>query len=196
MSKFKVGDRVRALVSDIDVTKGAEYVIQEVENDDVWFTDDAGDSWWMSFDQVELVQPALRAGDRIKPKAEHANWINGHWAKYWGRREGEPVNGAYYALSASEESSGAMISATPNGSGPYWPAEYFDVVGHVSDERPTIVARIDGGPSPRPYVHANRDAATKEAERLAKANPGGTFGIYELVAKSTASAPVVSTEVL
>lgn len=47
-----------------------------------------------------------------------------------------------------------------------------------------IVARLDNGkprPAVAPYVHADTAAAKREAARLAKANPGCEFGVYELV---------------
>lgn len=47
-----------------------------------------------------------------------------------------------------------------------------------------IVAVIEDGqpkPATRPYVHADRANATTEADRLANANKGQEFGVYELV---------------
>lgn len=47
-----------------------------------------------------------------------------------------------------------------------------------------IVARHDNGqplPATRPFVHPDRDAAQREAARLAKTNPGKEFGVYEFV---------------
>lgn len=61
---------------------------------------------------------------------------------------------------------------------------------------PCIVAVIIDGvaaPATRPFVHASKALATKEAERLALANPGQTFVTYEAVSRSTATKPVVST---
>lgn len=61
---------------------------------------------------------------------------------------------------------------------------------------PAIVARKNGSlyqPSPCPVVHATTDDAVKEAERLARANPGVEFGTFVLAHKSTATVPTVST---
>lgn len=49
---------------------------------------------------------------------------------------------------------------------------------------PAIVALIENGqplPSHRPFVHPDREAATKEARRLAGKHKGQEFGVYELV---------------
>lgn len=49
---------------------------------------------------------------------------------------------------------------------------------------PAIVALIENGqplPSNRPHVHPNKDAASTEANRLARKYPGKEFGVYELV---------------
>lgn len=50
--------------------------------------------------------------------------------------------------------------------------------------RPAIVAIVKNGqphPANRPYVHANVAAATVEAERLARNNPGQEFAVYQRV---------------
>lgn len=64
---FKVGDRVRALIDDVDITKGNVYTINEVDDDECEglsyrVTDDVGDNWWMEADDVEAVAaaPTLR----------------------------------------------------------------------------------------------------------------------------------------
>lgn len=54
----------------------------------------------------------------------------------------------------------------------------------TSDTTHTIVCRLDNGqplPARKPYVHASVADASKEATRLAKANPGREFGVYEMV---------------
>jgi hypothetical protein len=55
----------------------------------------------------------------------------------------------------------------------------------IADHRPCIVALTKNGqprPADRPYVHASVAAATREAERLAKNNPGQEFAVYQRVA--------------
>lgn len=61
----------------------------------------------------------------------------------------------------------------------------------------TIVVRYDIGkgyrPNDKPVVHNSLTEATKEAERLAKANPGVRFDTFTLATSSIATAPVVTT---
>lgn len=55
----------------------------------------------------------------------------------------------------------------------------------IADHRPCIVALVKNGqprPADRPYVHASVAAATTEAERLARNNPGQEFAVYQRVA--------------
>lgn len=62
---------------------------------------------------------------------------------------------------------------------------------------PTIVVRYDEGkgyrPNDKPVVHNTLAEATKEAERLAKANPGVKFATFTLATTSVATAPTVTT---
>jgi hypothetical protein len=54
----------------------------------------------------------------------------------------------------------------------------------VAPSTPAIVCLIEHGqpkPATRPYVHADRASAEREAARLAKMNTGQEFGVYELV---------------
>lgn len=51
-------------------------------------------------------------------------------------------------------------------------------------------------PAARPAVHANFDAATKEAERLATVSPGDEFLVFRAVAVARAEKPVASTTTL
>ena len=59
MTKYKVGDKVRALVDERDITKGAEYVISVVDtNDDVcpiMVENNEGYNWWLNDDEFELI---------------------------------------------------------------------------------------------------------------------------------------------
>lgn len=68
----------------------------------------------------------------------------------------------------------------------------------ITPKNPTaIVALIEDGqpkPSDRPHVHASRDAAEKEASRLANKHKGKTFGVYELVSSRSVPAPVYKHE--
>jgi hypothetical protein len=62
---------------------------------------------------------------------------------------------------------------------------------------PTIVIRRDPGkgyrPNDNPRIHESVALATKEAERLAIANPGVEFATFTLAGTSTATAPLVKT---
>lgn len=77
---------------------------------------------------------------------------------------------------------------------------FSDIIGYrlTQPKRPAIVALLDDNGTPKPakfpHVHTSRDAAIAEAERLAVRHNGSTFGVYELVARSTA--PAAHTEVL
>lgn len=68
----------------------------------------------------------------------------------------------------------------------------FDSVELLVTTPPCIVAMIEHGqpkPATRPFVHPNRDAATKEADRLAGIHKGKDFGVYELVDTRKVEAP-------
>ncbi len=71
-----------------------------------------------------------------------------------------------------------------------WYASRFDLVAAAEAPRKCIVASKSGVPSPRPYVHSNRESATTEAKRLAEANPGNEFAVYERVSGFKADKPV------
>lgn len=74
----------------------------------------------------------------------------------------------------------------------YYSGEYF-----ILAPTPTIVIRFDVGkgyrPNDKPVVHNSLAEATKEAERLALANPGVKFDTFTLATSSTATAPVAGT---
>lgn len=58
---------------------------------------------------------------------------------------------------------------------------YKSPVPALSPSKFYVALEDNGVPkfSPNPKPHATRDAALMEAERLAKAHPGLTFGVYE-----------------
>jgi hypothetical protein len=78
---------------------------------------------------------------------------------------------------------------------PLWHVR-IDTSGYVSGislPQPCIVALISNGqprPSQWPHVHADVASATKEAERLARNNPGQEFAVYQRVAGRVASVEV------
>lgn len=58
-----------------------------------------------------------------------------------------------------------------------------DEYGPATTTQPAIVCLIENGqpkPATRPFVHANRGAASAEAARLANVNRGQEFGVYVL----------------
>lgn len=72
-----------------------------------------------------------------------------------------------------------------------------DIIG-ISKDHPCIVARVvDGTPRPSniPYVHSSVQAATAEAERLARSNPGQEFAVYQRVTARVAEVHVKMREV-
>jgi hypothetical protein len=86
----------------------------------------------------------------------------------------------------------------------YWPGEGWGGCDPIIDlelatTTPAIVALItDGKPQPatKPKVHDSQELATKEAERLALANPGQQFGIFVLADSKIADEVVTKTAVL
>jgi hypothetical protein len=90
-----------------------------------------------------------------------------------------------------------------------WPETYFELVQAPSRDEPPphrpwgmkepcIVALISNGkprPSQWPHAHASVEAATKEAERLARNNPGQEFAVYQRVAGRVAEQHIEMKEV-
>lgn len=67
----------------------------------------------------------------------------------------------------------------------------------ISTTTPAIVCLIENGqpkPSDFPHVHPSKDAAAKEASRLAGKHKGKQFGVYELVSTVQQPAPVYEHE--
>lgn len=56
MTKFNVGDKVKSLVNEADVRKGAVYQIVFLDDEGViWVNDDKGDRWYLSKDEYVSV---------------------------------------------------------------------------------------------------------------------------------------------
>lgn len=75
MGKLKVGDKVRSLVTQIDVRAGQLYEVKTVSDGDVWVIDDVGDNWYLASDEFEILpvaakapedKPAFKVGDRVR----------------------------------------------------------------------------------------------------------------------------------
>ncbi|NKC04457.1 hypothetical protein [Brucella haematophila] len=70
----KVGDKVKSLVTQLDVREGATYEVKNIDFDgDIWVTDDVGDRFYLTTDEFELLpvagatgKPAFKVGDRVR----------------------------------------------------------------------------------------------------------------------------------
>lgn len=107
-------------------------------------------------------------GDRVRVKGDP-----------W--REGHEGRAATIARIVDVYSPPAFTAVVDDTDGFDW---FFDPDQLDAITTPAIVARIDSGqplPARKPYVHASVADASKEATRLAKANPGREFAVYEIV---------------
>lgn len=112
-------------------------------------------------------KPKFKAGDRVvyKDGGGEAGIIKCVKTEYGS--DGAPYSGstAYEYEDGGWDYESSLVLATP---------------------QPCIVARVNqfGTPMPSssPHVHVNAEAATAEAERLARANPGQEFAVYQRVA--------------
>ncbi len=75
MGNLKVGDKVRSLVTQIDVRAGQLYEVKTVDDGDVWVIDDVGDTWLLWPKEYETLpfaanapeeKPAFKVGDRVR----------------------------------------------------------------------------------------------------------------------------------
>ncbi|PWU76174.1 hypothetical protein DK867_02570 [Ochrobactrum sp. POC9] len=70
----KVGDKVRCLVTQLDVREEATYEVKTVDFDGgIWVTDDVGDRFYLTTDEYEPLpianatgKPAFKVGDRVR----------------------------------------------------------------------------------------------------------------------------------
>ncbi len=71
MGKLKVGDKVRSLVTQIDVRAGQLYEVKTVSDGDVWVIDDVGDDFYLTADEFEILpveeaSQTFKVGDRVR----------------------------------------------------------------------------------------------------------------------------------
>lgn len=172
--KFKVGDIVNYTVScnswqGIKITGVQEsagcylYDCAHPERGEVTFLES----------HLELAnQPKFKVGDRVR------------------YRTTEPSYGAEYTdkdLTVIKIGGGDFgdIVDLDYGDGGYTQTTLLaDIELVTTTTNAAIVALIENGqpkPADRPHVHPSREAATKEAARLAGRYPGKEFGVYELV---------------
>lgn len=191
MGNFKVGDRVRCTNSaEGQFTKGKDYIVSSVYGDRIGVVqDDSGsktNGWEAKF--FKLVEEPwdydprtaksdnrLRVGDTVSCSSNTATTYRIK-AAY-----GDKVDVASLSKSGSE---GFTYKSQP--------ARLFTPVS-AEPASPAIVAVFQGGkprPSGNPFVHPSADAATIEAERLARQNPGQEFGVFTLVTKLVADVTV------
>lgn len=99
------------------------------------------------------------------------------------------------ALDAASKSEGQLVRCV--GDHGTLPVGMYAKAWELVTEVPTIVIRRDTGkglrPNDNPRVHASAAEATKEAERLALANPGVEFLTFSQGSVSVATAPSVKT---
>lgn len=94
MGNVKVGDKVRSLVTQIDVRAGELYEVKTVDDGDVWVIDDVGDNWYLASDEFETLPASAEA-----PEDKPAFKIEA--GKYYRTRDGRKVGpvadrGRYY----------------------------------------------------------------------------------------------------
>lgn len=132
---------------------------------------------------VEAMGDEVRNSDAAKPKF----------------RVGDVVRHSYgglYTVSDVRPSDGYLFFKDYSAAG-YNPPRCFTL--HKSAETPHIVAVFENGkyrPSSDPHIHATREMAVAEAERLSRKHPGVKFGTFALVADSETPETVVTTRTL
>lgn len=80
----KVGDKVKSLVTQLDVREGATYEVKNIDFDgDIWVTDDVGDRFYLTTDEFELLpvadatgKPAFKVGDRVRVLSDYLPWAS------------------------------------------------------------------------------------------------------------------------
>jgi hypothetical protein len=116
----------------------------------------------------------FKVGDRVKFRDDYGSSARGNEAtviklNVWGKYGVQVDQGGKWGISTESASSLELLP----------PTTIADIVRKHS---PAIVCRVDNGQplqSTRPFVHHDSDAASDEAGRLAKANPGKEFAVYE-----------------
>lgn len=176
--KFKVGDRVKFRDDYESDAAGAEAMVIEVNRWGVMV--DRGGMYGKSTEaaaDLRLVADAtsgkFKVGDRVRI-TNPANFRTGTRVGDIGVVTKDYTGGMFVDIDLHHETDGVINQI----------AKPTDI---KMAPNPAIVARIDNGqpePATNPYVHADRDSALREAARLAKANPGKEFGVYEYVSSA------------
>lgn len=172
---FNIGDRVRVVDGyGTRLARGSEHTITGRDGDYVSVTSDGQPTWspWR-FEKIETKKPKFKAGDVVTypENADVRFTIKG--VKTDLTFTSDEIAYDYSDIKGWDwESSLALAPPTTT---------------------PHIVARVENGkprPSTVPFIHDGRDAAVKEADRLAVLNPGTEFAVYEKVAARVADVPV------
>jgi len=119
MGNLKVGDKVRSLVTQIDVRAGELYEVGRIDADgDVWVIDDVGDNWYLTSNEFEILpveetladKPAFKVGDRVRATDKSGGLIVGEtytvssyasstaigrWVNLEGRRSNYSNDGSF-----------------------------------------------------------------------------------------------------
>ncbi|MFI3902562.1 hypothetical protein [Ochrobactrum sp. S1502_03] len=120
MGNVKVGDKVRSLVTQIDVRAGELYEVGRIDADgDVWVIDDVGDNWYLTSEEFETLpasaeapedKPAFKVGDRVRATDKSGGLIVGEtytvssyasstgigrWVNLEGRRSNYSNDGSF-----------------------------------------------------------------------------------------------------
>lgn len=147
--------------------------------------------WERVEDCVAKPEPKFKAGDRVTyvPGAD----MDGHFMTIKSFR-GDYHEPAYWFEEGGFDVERLLMLAAPcpqdneQPGDPLWRVR-IDTSGYVSGislPQPAIVALVNKNGKPRPsqwpHVHASVADATKEAERLARNNPGEEFAVYQRVA--------------
>lgn len=217
-AKYRVGDRVRhktvpgagagVVQSDEGANRGdgERYYRVKYEHYDI------------CTDPEDVLQPAFRPGDRVrlnKHFGARACGERGTVSSVWGdaacvRMDDASLYGTVVAalpadvLDWERVEEGKQHAPNPGQFGKEAAtvstvtADEFKIIWPVPRPQPCIIARVDEGqprPASLPHVHASVEAATKEAERLARNNPGQEFAVYQRVAGRRAEVSVEMKEV-
>lgn len=128
--------------------------------------------------------PKFKVGDRVRVVGARLNHKKDHVGKEF------TIERETYMVRDEKTWTG------DGGGGYVWLASELELVPPTT---PAIVALIENGtplPATKPKVHADQTAATKEAERLALANPGQEFGVFVLADRKIADVVTTKTTVL
>ncbi len=138
MGNVKVGDKVRSLVTQIDVRAGGLYEVKTVDGGDVWVIDDVGDNWYLASDEFEILPVAAKApedktafkvGDRVRALQD-----SGLGAFLAGKE--------YEVLAVTDE---RITAINERGQRDIWGEHYFELVpvAKVPEDQPAL--KIEAG---------------------------------------------------